>query len=58
MRILVIDVGGTHVKVLATGHKQRLEFPSGPKMTPAKIVAAVRAATVGWKYDAVLSSFP
>jgi hypothetical protein len=36
MRILVIDVGGTHVKVLATGHKQRLEFPSSPRMTPAK----------------------
>jgi polyphosphate glucokinase len=36
MKILVIDVGGTHVKVLATGHKQRVEFPSGPKMTPRK----------------------
>ncbi|MGB7630771.1 MAG: hypothetical protein WBM29_06760 [Candidatus Deferrimicrobium sp.] len=53
MRILVIDVGGTHVKVLATGHRQRVEFPSGPEMTPAKMLAAVRAATVGWKYDAV-----
>jgi hypothetical protein len=50
MRILVIDVGGTHVKVLATGHKQRIEIPSAPKMTPAKMVSAVRAATVGWKY--------
>lgn len=52
MRILVIDVGGTHVKVLATGHKQRVEIPSGPRMTPAKMVSAVRAATVGWKYPA------
>jgi polyphosphate glucokinase len=42
MRILVIDVGGTHVKVPATGHKQRVEFPSGPRMTPAKMVAAER----------------
>jgi len=58
MRILVIDVGGTHVKVLATGHKQRIEIPSGPKMTPAKLVAAVRAATVGWKYDAVSIGLP
>ena len=47
MRILVIDVGGTHVKVLATGHQERVEIPSGPKMTPAKMVSAVRAATVG-----------
>ena len=58
MRILVIDVGGTHVKTLATGHKQRVEFPSGPKMTPAKMVAAVRAATADWKYDAVSIGYP
>ncbi len=58
MRILVIDVGGTHVKVLATGHKQRVEIPSGPKMTPVKMVSAVRAATVGWKYDAVSIGYP
>ena len=37
MRVLVIDVGGTHVKVRATCHKQRVEFSSGPKMTPAFI---------------------
>jgi predicted NBD/HSP70 family sugar kinase len=58
MRILVIDVGGTHVKVLATGHKKRVEIPSGPKMTPSKMVAAVAAATVGWKYDAVSIGYP
>jgi polyphosphate glucokinase len=58
MKILVIDVGGTHVKILATGHKKRIEFPSGPKMTPAKMVAAVRAATAGWKYDAVSIGYP
>ena len=58
MKILVIDVGGTHVKVLATGHRQRVEFPSGPKMTPTKMVAAVRAATAGWKYDGVSIGYP
>ena len=58
MRILVIDVGGTHVKVLATGRRQRVEFPSGPRMTPAKMVSAVRAATIGWKYDAVSIGYP
>lgn len=58
MKILVIDVGGTHVKVLASGRKQRVEFPSGPKMTPAKMVSAVRAATVGWKYDVVSIGYP
>jgi len=58
MRILVIDVGGTHVKVLATGRKQRVEFPSGPKMTPGIMVAAVQADTVGWKHDAVSIGYP
>jgi polyphosphate glucokinase len=58
MKILVIDVGGTHVKVLATGHRNMVEIPSGPKMTPAKMVAAVRAATAGWKYDAVSIGYP
>jgi len=58
MRILVIDVGGTHVKVLATGHKNRVEIPSGPKLTPAKMVAAVQAATEGWKYEAVSIGYP
>ena len=58
MKILVIDVGGTHVKVLATGHKKRVEIPSGPKMTPAKMVAAVRAATADWQYDAVSIGYP
>ena len=47
MRILVVDIGGTHVKVLATGHEQRVEFPSSPKMRPEKMAAAVRAATAG-----------
>lgn len=58
MKILVIDVGGTHVKVLATGHKQRVEFPSGPNMTPTKMLAMVRAATADWKYDAVSIGYP
>jgi len=58
MKILVIDVGGTHVKVLATGHEERVEIPSGPRLTPAKMVAEVGAATVGWEYDAVSIGYP
>jgi len=58
MRILVIDVGGTHVKALATGHNERVEIPSGPKMTPTKMVAAVQAATADWAYDAVSIGYP
>jgi polyphosphate glucokinase len=58
MRILVIDIGGTHVKVLATGHRKRVEIPSGPNLTPAKMVSAVRDATAGWKYEAVSIGYP
>jgi polyphosphate glucokinase len=58
MRILVIDVGGTHVKVLATGHKKPVKLPSGPHMTSAKMVAAVRAVTDTWKYDVVSIGYP
>ena len=57
-KVLVIDVGGTHLKLLPTGRRHRLEIPSGPKMTAKKMVEAVRAATVGWKYDAVSIGYP
>jgi polyphosphate glucokinase len=58
MKILVIDVGGSHVKVLATGHKKRIKIPSGPKMTAAIMVRLVRKATAGWIYDAVSIGYP
>ena len=58
MKTLVIDIGGTHVKVLATGHRKSVEIPSGPKMTPSKMVTLVRAGTSGWKYDAVSIGYP
>jgi polyphosphate glucokinase len=58
MKILVIDVGGTHVKVLGTGHKRKIELDSGPKLSPAKLVSAVKAATASWAYDAVSIGYP
>jgi polyphosphate glucokinase len=56
--ILVIDVGGTNVKVLATGHRVRVKIPSGPQMTPARMVKAVKDSTAGWKYDVVSIGYP
>jgi polyphosphate glucokinase len=58
MNILAIDVGGTNVKMLATGHTQRREFPSGPKMTPKQMVAGVKKLTQNWKYDVVSIGYP
>src|SRR2546430_557498 len=58
MRVLVVDVGGTHVKVLATGQKAPREFPSGPTLTAAQMVAGVKMVAAGWKYDAVSIGYP
>jgi predicted NBD/HSP70 family sugar kinase len=58
MKIMVIDVGGTHVKVKATGHKQEIKISSGPKMTARRMVAAVKKATAGWNYEAMSIGYP
>jgi predicted NBD/HSP70 family sugar kinase len=60
MNVLVIDVGGTHVKLLVSGHKSRLQFDSSRELTPRKMVAQVKAITTaaGWKYDAVSIGYP
>src|SRR3989442_4671147 len=58
MRVLVVDVGGTHVKVLAAGQKAPREFPSGPTLTAAQMVAVVTTVAAGWKYDAVSIGYP
>jgi polyphosphate glucokinase len=57
MKILVIDVGGTHVKVRASS-KELIKIPSGPKMTARKMVAAARKLIAGWQYDAVTIGYP
>jgi polyphosphate glucokinase len=58
LKVLVIDVGGTHVKVLATGQEQRREFASGPTLTPKQLVAKVRKLVADWKYDVISIGFP
>ncbi len=58
MRILVIDVGGTHVKLLATGRRTPIRLPSGPDLTAAAMVKAVKAAAAAWQYDGVSIGFP
>ena len=58
MNVLVIDVGGSHVKILATGEKSRREFTSGPTMTVDQMVSGVRKAADGWNYEAVSIGYP
>jgi polyphosphate glucokinase len=57
-KVLVVDIGGTHVKVLATGQKVHRQFDSGRNLTPKRMVAGVRRLVADWKYDAVSIGFP
>ena len=58
MNVLVIDVGGTHVKILATGETDKREFASGPRMTAQQMVAGVKRLAQAWKYDVVSIGYP
>jgi predicted NBD/HSP70 family sugar kinase len=57
-QVLVIDVGGTNVKVYLTGHKEARKVPSGPRLTARQMVAGVKAVTGDWRYDAVSIGYP
>jgi polyphosphate glucokinase len=57
-KILSIDIGGTHLKILATGETEPRKAESGPHHTPSKMVAAVKRLAKGWNYDAVSIGFP
>ena len=58
MSVLVVDIGGTHVKVLATGQKVHREFDSGPTLTPKQMVAGVKKLVADWKYEAISIGYP
>jgi len=57
-KVLVIDIGGTHVKILATGRRTIVKIPSGPEMTPRKMVAEVLKAAAEWRYSHVSIGYP
>jgi predicted NBD/HSP70 family sugar kinase len=56
--VLVVDVGGTNIKVRATGQAEARQFPSGPKLTPEAMVAGVRSCAPYWRYDVVSIGYP
>lgn len=58
MKILVIDIGGTHVKCLASGMRKPLKLPSGPDLTPRQMVSEVRDATDAWRCNVVSIGYP
>jgi glucose-6-phosphate isomerase len=58
MNVLVIDVGGTHVKLLASGATEPRKFNSGDGFTPEQLVAGVLQTAAGWRYDAATLGIP
>jgi polyphosphate glucokinase len=58
MKVLVVDVGGTHVKVLVSGQKEFRKFDSGPTLVPKSMIAGVRKITADWKYDVISIGYP
>jgi len=58
MKILVIDIGGSHVKMLASGATESVRTDSGPSLTPQQMVEAVKAATSLWQYDVITIGVP
>lgn len=57
-KVLVIDVGGTHVKLLMTGQTSSTKFDSGDDLTPQEMIAGVKKATEGWDYSVIAMGFP
>lgn len=58
LKVLVVDVGGTSVKILATGEKEPRKFLSGPTFTPRELVAGVKKFARDWKYDVISIGYP
>ena len=58
VKVLVIDVGGSHVKIMASGQTEERKFESGPTMTPAQMAEGVKSLASGWRYDAVAIGYP
>lgn len=56
--VLVVDIGGNNVKVLTTEQNESRKFPSGPKLTPQRMVAGVEKLAADWKYDVVSIGYP
>ncbi|MBV8271997.1 MAG: hypothetical protein JO067_06970 [Cupriavidus sp.] len=58
LNVLVVDVGGSHIKCVATGQKKAVSFKSGPNLTPGRMMKTLREITADWEYDAVSIGYP
>ncbi|MEI6417046.1 MAG: ROK family protein [Verrucomicrobiota bacterium] len=58
LKVLVIDIGGTHVKMSCKGHSEIRKFPSGPRMTPSFMIKEIKRLTSDWNYDVISMGCP
>jgi polyphosphate glucokinase len=58
MKVLVIDIGGSHVKLCVSGCASPATFDSGPDLTPQRLVEQVRKLSRDWKFDAISIGYP
>ncbi len=57
-KILVVDIGGSNVKLMISAEEKRRRFPSGPKLSPEETIAGIKEHAGDWDYDAVSVGFP
>jgi polyphosphate glucokinase len=58
MKVLVVDIGGSHVKLLAGGASEPRRFDSGTHLTPEMLVEGVQHVARGWDYDVIAMGYP
>ncbi|EAZ82680.1 ROK family protein [Algoriphagus machipongonensis] len=58
MKILVVDIGGSNIKILATGQPERIKIPSGSTFSPEEMLPMIKKHASDWKYDVVSIGFP
>jgi polyphosphate glucokinase len=58
LRVLVVDVGGTHIKLSIAGERKVLKLPSGPDLTPSLMVRRVKEGTADWSFDVITIGYP
>src|SRR4029450_91871 len=60
MKVLVVYIGGTSIKMLATGHRKPIRILSGPQLTPDQMVRQVKEAVAvgGWQYSVISIGYP
>jgi predicted NBD/HSP70 family sugar kinase len=58
MNVLVIDIGGSNIKILATGQPERIKIPSGTNFTPDEMVRLVKENSKNWEFEAISMGFP